>query len=570
MPVYNIPKVYTSEIDLTTNVSQAGGSSYAALVGEFQWGPCETPILLTSENDLVDVFGKPTDNTYISFFSASNFLTYSSSLKLVRVVDTTTAKNATAGNTSVLVKNASAYDSANLVNTGAFISKYPGTLGNSLFIACCDSSANLSSNVYSDSTLGTWGNYFITLPGTSDHATAMGGSKDELHILVFDKDGGLSGTKGQLLEKYQAVSKAPDAKKEGVTNFYMDLINNNSKYLKCGDVFVLGANSTASVANSFSAVATGNASFTLTKGTLGSVANSGSYITGYQLFTDKKNTEVSHFITANVTSTVVSAVIDVAEGRSDSVVYVSPRYVDLPCGTAGLTQSQVANNCIDYKVNSIARSSSYYVMDNNWAYQYDKYNDTFRWIPCNSHTAGLSARTDNNAYTWSSPAGYTRGLLSRVNKLAWNPQETYIGQLYGYSINSIVLDETNGIVLMGDKTGLIKSSAFDRIGVRKLFNALKKSISAYLKYMLFEVNDEFTRAQITSMINAYLNQVKGLRGIFEFQVVCNATNNTAEVIDSNTLVCDIYIKPTKSINYIQLNMIAVGSAVNFNEYIGRV
>lgn len=568
MPVYNVPKVYTSEIDLTTTVGLADGSTYAGFCGNFAWGPCELPTLITSENDLVDVFGKPNDETYVSFFSAANFLTYSSSLRVVRGVDDA-AKNAVSGSTAVLVKNTSHYNDEmidSLTGSGKFIAKYPGELGNSLFVAVCDSDVVLSSNVHSTSnnSLGTWSSYFITAPGTSENASAMGGSNDEMHVLVFDAEGKLTGTKGTLLEKYEYVSKAKDAKLNGVTNYFKEIINGTSSFIRCGDEFPLGANATCLVSDDFDPV--GNSVFQLALGVDVDGEDDAIYTTGYELFSDKKTIDVSHFITADHSATVVDEVVTIAENRGDAVVFVSPQWTDVQ---PGKTQSEITEACKTYKNTTIGRSSSYMFMDNNWAYQYDKYNDLYRWIPCNSHVAGLSSRTDLTSYEWYSIAGYTRGLLNRVERLAWNPKEQYVGELYGNFINSIVLDETNGIVLMGDKTALNRNSAFDRIGVRKLFNVLKKKVADYLKFILFEINDEFTRDQITAMLNAFLNQVKGLRGIYDFQVVCNATNNTGAVIDSNTLVCDIYIKPTKSINYVQLNMIATGTSVDFNEIVGR-
>lgn len=568
MPVYNVPKVYTSEVDLTTTVNIADGSTYAAFCGDFAWGPCELPTLITTENDLVDVFGKPNDDNYISFFSAANFLTYSSSLRIVRGVDDT-ARNAVSGSTAVLVKNSRHYTDEmldNLTGSGSFIAKYPGEIGNSITVAVCDSEVILSSNVHSiaNNSLGTWNTYFITPPGTSEHASSMGGSNDEMHILVFDEDGLFSGIKGTLLEKYEYVSKAKDAKINGVTNYYREIVNNTSRYIRCGDEFPLGANSSSVVTTDFTSV--GNTVFQLSGGVDVDGSDDSIYVNGYELFSDKKNVDVSHFITANHSETVVDGIITIAETRGDSVVFLSPQWSDIQPGT---TQSAASENCIDYKNTVLARTSSYMFMDNNWGYQYDKYNDLYRWIPCNSHIAGISSKTDLTNYEWYSIAGYTRGMLNKIERLAWNPKEQYVGELYGNSINSIVLDETNGIVLIGDKTGLSRSSAFDRIGVRKLFNVLKKQISAYLKYILFEINDEFTRDQLTSMLNAYLNQIKGLRGITDFQVICDASNNTGTVIDSNTLICDIYIKPPKSINYIQLNMVAVGTSVDFNEIIGR-
>lgn len=576
----NYPAVVINEIDLSTRITNGNITSYGAIAINSEWGPAEQVTLVDTENTLVSTFGKPNAQTYVDFFTATNFLSYSSSLQVVRVVDGT-AKNAVAGNeiaqTAILIKNSDEFAVANTTaNNGLWIAKYPGTKGNSLFIATCDSSIDLTSNVSHTSNtvggLGIWSNFLNTKPGTSGHAASMHGSYDEVHILVFDALGLFTGTSGTILEKFEYVSLATNAKKEdGTNNYYKDVINQQSAYLWTGSTNLYTSNSTTTIGTQFVPSSSNDAIYglcsSLIKGVDTTSSNATAYINGYELFADKKTVDVSHFIAPQTSNgnSVVTGIITIAENRGDSIVFISPEWSDVQPGN---TQAAIANNVVDFKNVTIARSSSYYFMDGNWKYQYDKYNDVNRWIPCNGDVAGLKAQAETSNDAWWNGSGYTRGLLKNTIKLAWNPKDTYMGTIYKAGVNPIIA-EGGSFILLGDKTGLTKPSSFDRINVRSLFNTLKTQIGGYLKYGLFDFNDEFTRAQLTSHVEVYLQSVKSRRGIEAFQVVCDLTNNDGQVRDSNQLVMDIYIKPTKSINWIILNMVNVGSSVTFNEVIGK-
>lgn len=461
---------------------------------------------------------------------------------------------------SVLVKNDDDYLDATLTGSGSFIGRYPGEKGNGLYVTYCDSGlSDLSSYIsVSDTEFGKWSDYFETIPGTSINASQNGGSNDEIHIIIIDKEGKFSGIKGTVLEKYSYVSKAIDAKKEdGTSNYYKNIINSTSKYIRTGDLYVSGASSTSDVATEFSGQ-TGYSGETLSGGV---DPISPDYSTGYELFNDIKSVDVSHIIAGDNTPTVKKELVAIAENRGDSMAHIAPSWDNVKLG---LTQNTISENIETFKNTDIGMSSSYYFASNNWKQLYDKYNDVYRWIPCSADTAGLSARCDVTDYPWYSFGGYNRGILRNVVKLAWNPKDEYMGENYKIGVNPII-NEGGTYLLLGDKTGLTRNSSFSRANVRKLFNVLKISLKEYAKYGLFEFNDEFTRDQIRSEITSYLNVIKSRRGIIEFRVVVDETNNTATVIDSNELVIDIYIKANKSTNWIKLNMISVGSSVSFNE-----
>ncbi len=540
-----------------------------------EWGPAEEIFLADSEKTFVDTFGRPTEDTYKDFFVATNFLSYSASLNVVRVVDDV-AKNAVTGNTAVLVKNIEDYEQSTLIDAnGLFIARYPGAKGNSLFVAVCDSSTPLTANVTSDDVttlvdLGTWESYVSTIPGTSTHASSLGGSLDEVHILVFDNLGYFSGTAGTLLEKFEYVSLATNAKKEdGTNNYYKDVVNQSSQYIWAGSDYLFNSDGSSVISLDFAPIyantVTGFAS-TFIGGDDVYSSNTAMYSSAYEMFEDKKTVSVSHLIAGTVDSSVVKELVSLAENRGDCVVYVSPQWSDVQ---PGQTQSAIATKIATFKETTLATDSSYYFVDGNWKYQYDKYNDVNRWIPCCGDTAGLKAKAELDNDAWWNGSGYSRGLLRNTIKLAWNPKEVYMGQIYKKSVNPII-SEGGRFVLLGDKTGLIKPSAFDRINVRSLFNTLKTNISDYLKYGLFDFNDEFTREQLKAHVEVYLQTVKSRRGIEAFQVVCDESNNTGYIRDNNQLVMDVYIKPSKSINWIVLNMVNVGSSVSFNEVIGKI
>jgi len=260
-------------------------------------------------------------------------------------------------------------------------------------------------------------------------------------------------------------------------------------------------------------------------------------------------------------------VVEVAQARKDCLGFISPLFADV----VGLTdQETISTAVIDHRDNELAAlNSSYGVMDSGWKYQFDKYNNTYRWTPLNADLAGLCARTDDVRDSWWSPAGFQRGNIKNVVKLAWNPTGVFREELYKHGINPVVTFPGQGTVLYGDKTLLTRPSAFDRINVRRLFIVLEKAISRAAQYSLFEFNDTFTRSQFRNMIEPFLRDIQGRQGVYDFRVVCDETNNTGEVIDRNEFVGDIYIKPARSINFIQLNFIVARSGVDFTEITGR-
>jgi phage tail sheath protein FI len=290
-------------------------------------------------------------------------------------------------------------------------------------------------------------------------------------------------------------------------------------------------------------------------------------VTSWDKFADAETTDVSLLISGPVGSTTQKHVIQqVAEKRLDAVAFVSPIQADVnpePLDATKLT------NVLEHRNDDLNVDSSYAVMDSGWKYQFDKYNNVYRWVPLNPDIAGLCARTDRTRDAWWSPAGFNRGQIKNVIKLAWNPKKAHRDDLYRAGVNPVATFPGQGTVLFGDKTLQSKPSAFDRINVRRLFIVLEKAISTSAKFSLFEFNDEFTRAQFRNMVEPFLRDVQGRRGITDFKVVCDESNNTAGVIDRNEFVGDIYVKPNRSINYIQLNFVAVRTGVDFSEIVGQ-
>lgn len=547
------PGVNISEVDLTTVVPSVS-TTIGGLAGIFTWGPVEEVVNISNEIRLVEVFGKPTSNNYGHFFTAANFLSYGSNLKVVRSANTGTL-NATS-NTAVQVKNQTDYEQNFSSGTGVnqYIAKYPGTLGNGLGISISDSNTH-ASWAYSDN--------FDSSPGTSDYVAAKSGSNDELHIIVYDTNGTISGTTGTVLEKFGYVSKASDAKNsDGSTNYYKDVINSRSKYIWWGTRPTEGTNWGTQASNTSFALLASNNTVTLSGGTDVS-SSDGDLVTAFNLFENTDSVDVSLIMAGPTTgATIPSALRTLAETRKDCLVFVSPQMTDV-VDSAGSETTNIISTRNSYG------SSSYMVMDSGYKYQYDKYNDVYRWVPLNGDIAGLAVRTDVERDPWFSPAGFNRGAIKNVIKLAWNPAKADRDELYKVGINPVVTFPGEGTVLYGDKTLLSRPSAFDRINVRRLFIVLEKSIARAARSTLFEFNDEFARSQFVNLIEPFLRDVQGRRGIYDFRVVCDTTNNTPEVIDRNEFVGDIYIKPARSINFIQLNFVAVRTGVSFQEVVGQ-
>lgn len=583
------PGIQVNEVDLTTIVPGAS-TSVGAYVGEFTWGPCNQPTLISDEIQLVNVFGRPTSNLInsflaTSFFSCANFLAYTNSLYVVRSIDSNTAKNAQVSanaNVSVLIKNVDEFETnylnVNSANTyGEFVAKYPGSVGNSLKVSVCANSA----------TFATWEyrKLFDSAPGTSQYiqdARNNPSANDELHIIVVDEDGIFSGKSGTILERWPNLSKAVDCIDiDGLSSYYKRRLMGSSNYIYAIDP-ISYANSSATWGNHSQDVSSyfspaNNYTVSLTNGSNGGIAPDSALQTSWDSFRNKDRYEISlAFMGASnivVSQYVLDNIILGSDsetpiiGRKDTMLFVSPRIEDV----VNQSGSEVDNIVTDIEsfVNVFNRYSSYLVVDSGWKYQFDKYNNVYRWIPLNADIAGICAYTDDVADTWYSPGGYSRGKLKNVVKLAWSPDQTQRDALYKAGINPVITQVGEGTLLLGDKTMQKKPSAFDRINVRRLFITLEKVISRAAKYSLFEYNDAFTRAQFVATVEPYLRTVQGRRGITDYKVVCDESNNTPEIIDRNGFVGDIYIKPARSINFIQLNFVAVKTGVEFTTVVGN-
>ena len=405
---------------------------------------------------------------------------------------------------------------------------------------------------------------FNKAPGTSTYAQTRGGSGDEMHIAIIDEDGGLVGTKGDVLEKFEAVSKASDAKSpQGDTNYYSDVIYNSSSYVYWMDHNASGSNwGTAAAGTAFTDV-TSVSDVSLSNGADGSAATTAQIKSAYEKFQDSETTDVGLIIAGAGDSTHIDNLITIAENRKDCVVFASPERSDVVNVTNSATQK---DNVVNF-FNGIA-SSSYVFFDSGYKYMYDRYNDVYRYVPLNGDMAGLSARTDSVADAWYSPAGLNRGVVRGAVKLAFNPTKSQRDELYRARVNPVTTFPGQGTVLFGDKTGLKNHSAFDRINVRRLFIILEKAISTASKVQLFEFNDEFTRAGFRNMVEPFLREVQGRRGITDYLVVCDETNNTGEVIDRNEFIAEIFVKPARSINFISLQFVATRTGVSFEEVAG--
>ena len=437
-----------------------------------------------------------------------------------------------------------------------------------------DTNLSLSANVVVQTMPRRW-EYFNVVdraPSTSDYVGQYGNTlaTDELHVVVADEDGLFTGTPGTVLEVYQGLSRATDAKTvDGAVNWYQQVINAGSNYVW------LTNERTGAVSNTaLNVVTSTNASpfkMSFAGGTDGlseSAVVFGDLARGYDQFASAESVDISLVLTGKAVGgsnkeQLANYLIDnIAESRKDCVVFCSPDREDVV-----RANGNEATNVVAFR-NSL-HSTSYAVLDSGYKYQYDKYNDVYRYVPLNGDTAGLCVRTDDTRDPWFSPAGFNRGQIKNIVKLAYNPGKADRDVLYKVGVNPVVTFPGQGTILYGDKTLLANASAFDRINVRRLFIVLEKAIAKAAKSLLFEFNDDFTRAQFRNIVEPFLRDVQGRRGITAYKVVCDETNNSAQVVDSNQFVGDIYIKPAKSINFIQLNFVAVRSGVEFSEVVGK-
>lgn len=606
------PGVEIKEFDFT-NIIPAVSASAGAYAGRFVWGPVDEIVTISSENELKTVFGKPTDANASGWFAAANFLSYGNNLKVVRVVDEATALNAGAGGSGGVtgfVKNE--VDWQNDTQAFGFLAKYPGALGNAIAVyaysLASDHYETTGTDIYTDTEF-RFSDVFDRAPnsvvglgtdqltGGSAWAHDNGVYGDEINLCVIDRTGAISGVANTILEKFEGVSLFPGAKKpDGASNYIRTVINNGSQYIWMGKEFTISGETIdddITLATKTPATIAGGSptdGFRLTGGTDGSEPGADDYFStdgtrGYGLFLDAEQVDISLLLlgapigagadSSGTHTTLAKNIVQlIADARKDCVAFVSAPYTNIfdQSTAAGVTDRLIewrnAPAGAVYAQNKFNISSSYCVLDSGWKYQYDPYNDTYRWVPLNGDVAGLCAQTDSDRDPWYSPAGYNRGQIKRVVKLAYNPNKTQRDELYQAGINPVVSFPGQGTVLFGDKTALAKPSAFDRINVRRLFIVLEKAIATASKFQLFEFNDEFTRASFVSLVEPFLRDVQGRRGLTDFKVVCDATNNTPEVIDSNRFVADIYIKPARSINFITLNFVATRTGVDFSEVAG--
>ena len=549
------PGVQVKEIDLT-NVVPSVSSTIGAMAGAFTWGPANEICTVTSETQLVEKFGEPNADTFESVLSAAQFLSYGNNLKVVRAVGTS-ARNATASGTGILTQNKTVFDGQSPAAGDWAQARYPGVRGNAVGVSVLTAgqtgTAWRLSNVES-------------VPGTSAGAAAVGGSNDEIHLWVYDVDGTITGAVGTVLEYWTYLSQASDVKgSDGSTLYYKDVINAGSDWVFIGNApAALSESGNSAVGETFVTVA--SFFIALTGGIDDNVLSVGETTAGYALMADAETIDTNLIFQANSslsaadTRTLSNFITAQAAARKDAVGFVSPERAATVNAAAPATSVAAWRTALT--------STSYGFADSGSLYVYDKYNDVYRWIAAAGSMAGLSANADLVADAWFSPAGFTRGNVRNVTKLAWNPNQAERDALYKTGVNPVVTFPGQGTVLFGDKTLQSKPSAFDRINVRRLFIVLEQAVSVASKASLFEFNDEFTRAQFRNMVEPFLRDVQGRRGITDFKVVCDGTNNTGAIIDTNKFVADIYIKPARSINFITLNFIATRTGVEFSEIAG--
>jgi hypothetical protein len=712
------PGIVVREIDLTTGRTTPSSNKIGAIVAPFAKGPVNLPTLVENENDLLTIFGQPysTDKHFEDWLTASSYLAYGGSLRVVRANDNL-LKNGFVG-TAASVKidsldhyNNLGYDQNTLAGV-VVAAQNPGSWSNGLRVAIIDSKADqtlrgistasvyvgygvtqsvvgrvnpgigtaptlngylkgiitgigvssidvkvlshvsaastetlvdyqqsgvwafsssgdiafhqngtegaISTSTYTSrvdwfdqQTLGltttsslNWNN-IASRPGTSAYAAARNSRFDEVHVVVIDALGSITGNAGTILEKHLNLSKASDAEfSVGNPSYWRKYLSDNSSY-----IFGLGAPTGIVTTGLASAAfnltsdndwdqeaegiifgASGSSTNVLTGGldysgrtSIGSsgalAAGLSNLSSGYDVFESTDNYKVDFLLMGSAAYDISTAqalankIISVAELRKDAIAFISPYRGAALTDTSSQT-SVVINSDADITENVISfyapiASSSYAVFDSGYKYMYDRFSNTFRYVPLNGDTAGLCARNDINNFPWYSPAGTTRGAILNAVKLAYNPTKSQRDRLYSNRINPIIFSPGSGIILFGDKTGLAKASAFDRINVRRLFVYLENAISQAARDALFEFNDEITRTNFVNTIEPFLRDVQSKRGIFDYVVVCDETNNTAAVIDNNEFVADIYIKPARSINFIGLNFVATKTGVNFEEVIGN-
>ena len=720
------PGILVREVDLTNGRIDPTTDKIGAIVAPFPKGPVNLPTLVSTEQQLVDIFGEPAaiDKHYEHWLTASSYLAYGGSLQVVRASGDNLT-NALAGSASSITINSTedyvtkTYDE-NTIGNVTVVARNPGSWGNGIQVAIIDSLADqtingldptgvsvgmgltqsldgkvligsgttsslngyylkgiitevgagtstvkvkvnsyidpngdevdvdysaggtfqfdtgagtvgihsvgessaFASRVYSNSVdwfdtqtvqISSTGISTVTYkwnalagrPGTSSFAESRKSKNDEVHVIVFDGNGAITGTVGTVLEKHLSLSKAKDAVfSAGSPSYWRKYLYNNSELIFGGGApagitttgyssgFTLqGDDAWDQDAEGIIFSAAGNQTLTLTNGfnydyssgigTAGALDSTKADINGgYDILGNTEEYDVDFLIQGSASygkeeaQALASKLISVAELRKDSIAFISPYRGAFLSESADNKTNTInsANTITDNVVSFFAPlpSSSYAVFDSGYKYMYDRFANTFRYVPLNGDIAGICARNDINNFPWFSPAGTARGSILNAIKLAYNPTKAQRDVLYTNRINPVIFSPGDGIILFGDKTGLSRASAFDRINVRRLFLFLEDAISAAAKDQLFEFNDEITRTNFVNIVEPFLRDVQAKRGITDYVVVCDQTNNTAAVIDANEFVADIFIKPARSINFIGLTFVATRTGVSFEEVIGNV
>jgi hypothetical protein len=568
------PGVEVKETDLT-NIIPALATSVGGFAGFFKWGPVGTPINISSELELARTFGRPTEagEFETSFLTAASYLNYSNTLRVVRA-DDETSTNSVAGPIGFSQSGSYKINSLDtLLNSKTllesddirFVSRYVGSIGNSIGVAVIDSTSGSIPARFRGALRYTpdktaWSENQKEILGIYDVAIS-----DELSIVIFDRLGEITGTAGEILEVFEGISYFSGAKDSfNQSAYWVDVLNNRSS-------FVWGVAHTADLSGQgdeyLAVTSLASEAYNLTGATDAVITSAAPIVEALDLFSDSETIDINflfahNFIDNGLTGSIDDKLISVVESRKDALAFISA-----PIGVASETNDADRLSAVIDKFNALP-STSYAVFDSTPVYVYNRYRDGFAWIPASGHMAGLCAKTDRLNDPWFSPAGFNRGNLLGVTKIAYNPKQIDRDDLYTARINPIISSPGNGIVLYGDKTALSKPSAFDRINVRRLFITIEKAIATAAKFLLFELNDEFTRAAFRNSVVPYLRNIQGRRGIIDFRVICDESNNTPDVVDSNRFVGTIYVKPTRSINAITLNFVAVRSGVTFEEVIG--
>ena len=660
------PGVEIQERDLTIGSIETVDVNVGAIAGAFTKGPVLTPIRISTEAQLIETFGEPTDANAETWWTAASFLSYGGVLDVVRASTSGQLSASDDGTTSPYILSiptkdvyeATYFDAGN--NAFKWASRNIGTDQNALRVATIDAGADITltldgalgtttvgtqvqtasaspngaksgyifawdgaTNKVSLITSDTWVatdliengvtdlNVTATVswydeqtvfaglnwssigprPGTSPFVSARGGSKDEIHVVVYDGTGDISGVPNTVLEKFTYLSKANNGKTaEGSGNYYPQVFLDKSNWVYWGsheatDLYDVSANQAATGnlagtnnAGNDSTTAfdlIGGRSYTLAKGAESGGATSGEIISAMQEFADPETIMIDYLLAGpgdtgsgasakTNTKAIAAAALTISSARKDCIAFLSPYRGDVVGVTSSATQTQ---NVVDFY--DTLQATSFGVFDNTWKYVYDRFSDKYRYVPCNGDTAGLCAATTANGLPWFSPAGLNRGAIKNAVKLAFSPTRTERDKLYQNRINPVTSLPGQGIILFGDKTALASPSAFDRINVRRLFNVIEKTIGNAAKGVLFELNDEFTRNNFKNVVEPYLRGIQAERGITDFLVVCDETNNTGAVIDSNEFKADFYIKPARSINFITLTFIATRTGVSFEEVVPK-